>query len=290
MSDQRYFNSWMESVHGSVEAIENISNPLNSLLMEPAWNYMTDNFSEFTITFWFSILMHEVIYVGLCLPGFIAQFIPFLQKYKIQRDKPETFEKQWHCFKLLVINHWLVQNPMIIGLFYYCQLMGVKYTWDSMPKWYLTTIKLILCLMMEDTWHYFAHQLLHHKSIYKYIHKVHHNFQAPFGMVAEYAHPLETIILGMGFVIGILAFGNHIAFMWLWMFVRLLETIDVHSGYDFPYLNPLHLIPGYAGARFHDFHHKNFIGNYSSSFVWWDWLFGTDKQYKEYLTQQKKIE
>lgn len=92
------------------------------------------------------------------------------------------------------------------------------------------------------------------------------------------------------------------------MFVRLLETIEVHSGYDFPYLNPLHLIPGYAGIniiqldhnclynclyffilgiRFHDFHHKNFVGNYSSSFVWWDWLFGTDKQYKEYIAQEK---
>lgn len=37
--------------------------------------------------------------------------------------------------------------------------------------------------------------------------------------------------------------------MWLWMFVRVLETVDVHSGYDFPYLNPLHLIPGYVGEQ-----------------------------------------
>ena len=35
--------------------------------------------------------------------------------------------------------------------------------------------------------------------------------------------------------------------MWLWMTVRLLETVEVHSGYDFPYLNPLYIIPGYAG-------------------------------------------
>ena len=41
---------------------------------------------------------------------------------------------------------------------------------------------------------------------------------------------------------------DHVVQMWLWMFVRLLETIEVHSGYDFPYLNPLHLIPGYAGG------------------------------------------
>ena len=49
------------------------------------------------------------------------------------------------------------------------------------------------CLILEDTWHYWVHQLLHHRSIYKYVHKVHHHFQAPFGMVAEYAHPIETV-------------------------------------------------------------------------------------------------
>ena len=31
--------------------------------------------------------------------------------------------------------------------------------------------------------------------------------------------------------------------------VRLLETIDVHSGYDIPYINVMHLIPGYAGKN-----------------------------------------
>lgn len=50
----------------------------------------------------------------------------------------------------------------------------------------------VACLVLEDTWHYFFHRLLHHKRIYKYIHKIHHHYQAPFGMVAEYAHPVET--------------------------------------------------------------------------------------------------
>ena len=54
-------------------------------------------------------------------------------------------------------------------------------------------------------------------------------------------------VLGFGFVLGVLAVCNHVVLLWTWMFVRLLETIEVHSGYDFPYLNPLHLIPGYAG-------------------------------------------
>ena len=41
----------------------------------------------------------------------------------------------------------------------------------------------------------------------------------------------------------------------------------------------------FIGAKFHDFHHKNFNGNYASSFVWWDKIFGTDSQWKEYYAK-----
>ena len=58
---------------------------------------------------------------------------------------------------------------------------------------YILCAQMVACLAIEDTWHYWVHRLLHHRSIYKYVHKVHHHFQAPFGMVAEYAHPVETV-------------------------------------------------------------------------------------------------
>lgn len=61
------------------------------------------------------------------------------------------------------------------------------------------------------------------------------------------------------------------------------------SGYDIP-LNPLNLIPFYAGSRHHDFHHMNFIGNYASTFTWWDRLFGTDSQFIAYTERMKKVE
>lgn len=137
-------------------------------------------------------------------------------------------------------------------------------TWCWPPLWLSFLRPYILaqcfgCAVVEDTWHYFLHRLLHHRRIYKYIHKVHHEFtvskhtsqkvshntqthkpallllihfslfvQAPFGMQAEYAHPAETIILGAGFFIGIMIFCNHVFFLWAWVSFRLLETIDVH--------------------------------------------------------------
>ena len=53
--------------------------------------------------------------------------------------------------------------------------------------------QVFVCAVIEDTWHYWIHRLAHDRSVYKYVHKVHHYYQAPFGMTAEYAHPAETI-------------------------------------------------------------------------------------------------
>ena len=76
-----------------------------------------------------------------------------------------------------------------------------------------------------------------------------------------------------------------------WRYIYFLNNLyHFHfSGYDIP-LNPLNLIPFYAGSRHHDFHHMNFIGNYASTFTWWDRIFGTDSQFNAYNEKMKKVE
>lgn len=276
----------VERLTGQIEALLDFApgNPFQSPF-SGAWMCMTDHFTKFQIATFGSFIVHEVIYFLLCFPGFLFQFIPVMRHFKIQKEKPETSLNQWLCFRTLLFNHLFVQFPMIFGTYYYTEEFGIPYDWDAMPRWYVISTQVLCCAVIEDAWHYWIHRLMHHPRLYKRVHKIHHNFQAPFGMVAEYAHPVETIVLGFGFFIGILVLCNHFVMLWAWVTFRLMETIDVHSGYDVPYANPLHLIPGYAGARFHDFHHYNFVGNYASTFVWWDRLFGTDKQFTAHQRQ-----
>jgi methylsterol monooxygenase len=155
-----------------------------------------------------------------------------------------------------------------------------------------TTIlpQIMAFFIFEDTFHYWAHRIMHIPAFYRRVHKVHHEYAAPFGIAAEYAHPLETIILGCGTLGGPLllqmVWGHlHLATMLLWVVLRLLQAIDAHSGYDFPW-SLCHWAPFWAGADHHDYHHQAFIGNYSSSFRWWDYLFGTDAKYRAYRKRQ----
>jgi methylsterol monooxygenase len=81
-----------------------------------------------------------------------------------------------------------------------------------------------------------AHKMLHTGILYKHIHKLHHQHAAPFGLAAEYAHPVETFILGAGTLSGPLLYcwftrSFHILTMYVWVVLRLFQAIDAHSGY-----------------------------------------------------------
>lgn len=75
----------LSSAYLAVEFVDSFlpENPLQDPLKH-AWNHMLQNYSKFQIATWGSLIVHELIYFLFCLPGFIFQFLPFMQKYKIQ--------------------------------------------------------------------------------------------------------------------------------------------------------------------------------------------------------------
>ncbi|KAM6440924.1 methylsterol monooxygenase 1-like [Liasis olivaceus] len=280
----------LHSAYLAAEYIDSLlpENPLQQPFKN-AWTYMLNNYTRFQIASVGFFLFYELFYFLLCLPGFLFQFIPYMQQFKIQQERPETREGQWKCFKQVMFNQYAIHLPLTCGTYYFTEYYNIPYDWESMPRWFVILAQCLGCAVIEDTWHYFLHRLLHHKRIYKYIHNVHHEFIAPFGIQTAYAHPLETLIFAAEFFLGIMVFCNHVILLWAFLICRLVLTIDAHSGYDIP-LNPLHLLPFYTGARFHDFHHMNVTSNYSSTFTWWDKLFGTDSQYKSHTEKGKKQE
>lgn len=140
--------------------------------------------------------------------------------------------------------------------------------------------QIAIFFFLEDTWHYWTHRALHWGPLYKNIHKIHHQYSAPFGLAAEYASPIEVMILGLGTVGSPILWcaitkDLHILTMYVWIVLRLFQAIDAHSGYEFPW-SLHHFLPFWAGADHHDVHHERFIGNYSSSFRWWDYVLDTE--------------
>ncbi|KAL8286299.1 hypothetical protein RQP46_004787 [Phenoliferia psychrophenolica] len=241
-----------------------------------------------------AFVMHEVVYFGRCIPWMLVDKYgqSWAHKYKLQEAKMPTAKQQWECTKYVLKTHFSVELPQIYLFHPMATSVGMK-TWEvPFPSFTTMAAQIALFFVMEDAWHYCAHRLLHHKALYKHIHKLHHEFSAPFGLAAEYAHPIEILVLGTGTVGGPLLWcwgsgGNmHLVTMFVWITLRLFQAVDAHSGYDFPWsLNKI--LPFWAGADHHDFHHQAFSNCYSTSFRYIDSIMGTDTKYHAFRNRQK---
>lgn len=57
--------------------------------------------------------------------------------------------------------------------------------------------------------------------------------------------------------------------------MRIFESIDGHSGYEFSW-SPYRLLPLSGSSEYHNFHHSHNTGNFGSFFSYWDILCGTN--------------
>ncbi|KAH6958624.1 hypothetical protein HG530_010250 [Fusarium avenaceum] len=226
-----------------------------------------------------SFLLHEFVYFGRCIPFMLMDYIPYFEQFRIQKQKVPTLREQWDCAAIVLISHFTAELPQIWFFHPIATYFGLDYGVPFPPVWKMA-LQIAICFVMEDAWHYWFHRALHYGPLYKAIHKMHHTYSAPFGLAAEYASPIETALLGIGVVgcpLVVLAITGelHLITMYTWIVLRLFQAIDSHSGYDFPW-SLRHFLPIWAGAHHHDLHHEKFIGNYASSFTWWDYCLDTE--------------
>lgn len=108
-----------------------------------------------------------------------------------------------------------------------------------------------MCTWLTHLTPFFLCRLLHHPALYKEIHKLHHEWTAPVGVVSIYAHPIEHVLANLvPAVAGPLLMGAHVAMLWLWLGIVIVTTVIHHSGYHFPFM---------SSPEFHDFHHLKWV-------------------------------
>jgi methylsterol monooxygenase/4-alpha-methyl-delta7-sterol-4alpha-methyl oxidase len=107
---------------------------------------------------------------------------------------------------------------------------------------------------------------------------------------SEYAHPIEYIVGNLLPVYaGSLILGKnlHCISFALWTIVRISESHDTHSGYEFTW-SPFRLIPFQTTTSYHEYHHSRNIGNYSTFFTIWDTVFGSNVEFYKFLKNKDK--
>lgn len=214
-----------------------------------------------------------------------------LRKYRISYISVE--ESQKHYNKLL-------KNPSEF-LKLYVTALAIMYTlsfWfcyltDNLDLEYSFVRNILLVnasIFMSDFWYYLLHRISHHRLLYSWLHKPHHeyynvtimsNFHAS---VPEYfIFDIPTSILGW---LSMIPFIGKVTpqIITLSYMVLLLDQLVAHSGYDLPFWIDK-VVSGLSESRLHYFHHKLNQGSFGALFGVFDRFFNT---YNLYYEKNKK--
>ncbi|XVF73402.1 hypothetical protein PTKIN_Ptkin12aG0199000 [Pterospermum kingtungense] len=213
-----------------------------------------------------------------------------MAKFKVQTKIKTSFSDMFKCYKHVIKTFIVVVGPLNTVSFPAFKWVGI-HTSLPLPSLWEVSSQLIVYFLIEDYTNYWLHRLLHSKWGYEKIHYMHHEFSAPIGFAAPYAHWAEILILGIPTFLGPLIIPCHIVTLCLWTILRHVEAIHTHSGYEFPW-SPTKLIPFYVGPEYHDYHHlvgRRSQSNFASVFTYCDHIYGTDRGYRHHKNALNKV-
>lgn len=160
---------------------------------------------------------------------------------------------------------------------------------NDYPVWYIF-VSLALSLVIHDTYFYWMHRIMHHKTLFNLTHLVHHRSTNPSPWTSYSFHLLEAIVEGGVLLVITMVMPMHILTVLLFTVVGFMINVYGHLGYElmpkgfrknvlFQVLNT---------SVHHNLHHSKFKGNYGLYFRVWDRIMGTE--HPDYVKEYDKVQ
>ena len=135
-----------------------------------------------------------------------------------------------------------------------------------------------LYLLVQDSYYYWAHRLMHAPRLFKWMHAGHHRSRQPTPFASFAFDPAEAVVTAwllpaMTFFIPV-----HIGVVVALLALMTVTAVMNHSGWE---MLPQSVVYGAIGrqlisATHHSLHHTRFDANYGLYFRLWDRIMGTD--------------
>ncbi|XP_003737711.1 probable Delta(7)-sterol 5(6)-desaturase [Galendromus occidentalis] len=130
-------------------------------------------------------------------------------------------------------------------------------------------LQLPLIVVFSDCLIYFIHRGLHHRLLYKHLHKPHHRWIVPTPFASHAFHPLDGYVQSLPYHIFPFLFPlNKLMYLAMFVFINLW-TIMIHDGEAFANNSVIN------GAACHTVHHLYYRYNYGQFTTLWDRLGGS---------------
>ena len=143
--------------------------------------------------------------------------------------------------------------------------------------WFYYFLAYPIMFIMHDTYFYWTHRIMHHKTLFNLMHLVHHKSTNPSPWAAYAFHPLESIVEVGIFIVFLFTIPVHTTHIIIFFLLSIMYNIYGHLGWElYPKGFSKSLIGKWINTSVnHNQHHKYFKGNYGLYFLFWDRMMGT---------------
>ncbi len=158
------------------------------------------------------------------------------------------------------------------------------------PLWWMP-VSLIIALILQETYYYWLHRWMHIPSVFRIVHKWHHDSHIASPWTAFSFHPIEGLIQAIFLPLILLFLPMNVYVLVIMLVIMSVSSVINHLDIE---IYPSWLTRSFfgkwlIGATHHSLHHKQYKYNYGLYFTWWDRLSKTESPaYDELLNEKTK--
>ena len=157
------------------------------------------------------------------------------------------------------------------------------------PIWLVLSV--VIVLVVHETYYYWLHRWMHHPSVYKIVHKAHHDSITTSAWTSFSFHPFESVLQAIVLPAMLFIIPIHVAAV---AFILVLMTISSVINHLNTELYPKDFYTHWfgkwwIGATHHSLHHSQFKYNYGLYFTFWDrWMNTESPDFKVLFDKRTK--
>lgn len=239
-----------------------------------------------------------VIFIIVIARYFIIAILFQLFFYRWQKEK---WAKRWLGKKqvdreqFLREVKWSLVTSLIFAVAGTCTAIlwqkGYTQLYTSFHKYGLLylPVSLFISMLIHETYYYWLHRWMHKPSVFRVIHKTHHDSNTTSVWTAFSFHPLEGLLQAIILPAIIIFIPMHLSVLLLQLTLMTLSSVINHLEIEtYPANFHKHIIGKWIiGATHHSLHHKQFRYNYGLYFTIWDKITKTESPRFTSLFEEK---
>lgn len=238
------------------------------------------------------LILNIVKYFTLAGIPFLIFYVFFpavFSKNKIQpknAKRKDFFREILHSMQATVIIIAVILLILKTPLKDYTQFYTNASTY---PNWWIL-VSVLLALIVHDTYFYWMHKTVHHPTLFKRIHLLHHKSVNPSPWTSFSFHFFESIVEAMVAPLILLLIPMNLIGLIIFGFVSFIINVYGHLGYEIApkWFRHSFLFQILNTSIHHNIHHSKFNGNYGLYFRIWDRIMGTE--HPDYVKEYDKIQ